>query len=325
LGMRHWKALLYVLSVVFPTILRTRHRPVIFNRESGMGDIICTIPAARELMKRHPGATFLYNCHTDFAAVPKLAGVADRITSCAHIGLVGYWYRLLLAGFYHFAHRDDTPGQVAREPMVMEFCRQFNVPVATTHPELHAPPTARERVRSQLAKNKLDSGQLILLHTGPSWPVKEWPIENWTALVSGLRYHGFDCIAQLGVNRYLIFDEVKLGLVPGAVSLVGDLSLEECLAVISRASLFVGIDSGLLHIAASTRTPSVGIFGSTLPKFFYTEHEHCSFAVSSVECAGCYHRRPLLHWHTNCPNDIQCMKSIPVDTVLDACLKKLAP
>ena len=111
---------------------------MIFSRHSGMGDIICTIPVALELMKRHPGATFIYNCHQDFAAVPRLAGIADLVTSLEPIGLIGHWYRFLLGGFYHFAHGDDQSGQVAREPMVAEFLRQFHLPVTDEHPRLAA-------------------------------------------------------------------------------------------------------------------------------------------------------------------------------------------
>ena len=66
---RHWQAFVFVLTVIVPLILRTGKRPVIFSRYIGMGDIICTIPAARELMKRHPGATFIYDCRPDFTAV----------------------------------------------------------------------------------------------------------------------------------------------------------------------------------------------------------------------------------------------------------------
>ena len=139
----HAAALGYVLRVILPVILKTGRRPVIFSRHTGMGDIICTVPAARELTKRHPGATFIYNCHADFAAVPKLAGIADRITSMPPIGVVGHWYKFLLAGFYHFAHGDDLPDSGCKEPMVLEFLRQFNLPLTEEHPPL--PVTSAEK------------------------------------------------------------------------------------------------------------------------------------------------------------------------------------
>jgi len=320
---RHAAALGYVLRVVLPVILRTGKRPVIFSRHTGLGDIICTIPAARELMKRHPGATFIYNCHTDFATVPRLVGVAGRITSLPEIGVVGHWYKFLLAGFYHFAHGDDTPGKVAQEPMVAEFLRQFHLPIMTEHPALPVTPAGREKVMATFVKNNLDPAALVLIHPGPSWPVKEWPPENWSRLVAELRARGFTSIGQLGVGRYMNFGKVEVSPVPGAVSLLDAFTVEECIAAIAQAKLFIGIDSGLLHIAACTRTPAVGIFGSTLPQFFYAEKIRAAFAVSDVPCAGCYHRLPRLHWITGCPHDIQCMKTLKVETVLRACLDRL--
>jgi len=316
----HAQALWYVVTIILPVILKTGKRPVIFSRYTGMGDIICTIPAVRELMKRHPGLTFIYNCHADFAEVPRLAGIASRVTSLKSIGLVGYWYFFLLAGFYHFAHGDDTPGQVAREPMVAEFLRQFQLPVADAHPTLTVPSAAKEKVRSLMAQKKLDASGLVLIHPGPSWPVKEWPREHWTKLVAGLRERGHMNIAQLGVGRYMNFGEMTVTPIAGTVSLIDALSIEDCFAVIQQAKLFIGIDSGLLHIAACTRTPAISLWGPTAPEFFYGKTIQQDFVVSNIACQGCYHRLPRLHWITGCPYDIRCMKELSVDQVLSACL-----
>lgn len=320
---RHWAALWFVLKVIIPQIVRDRRRPVIFSRFTGMGDIICTIPAARELMKRHPGATFIYNCHPDFADVPRLAGVAHRVTSLKHIGLVGHWYRFLLGGFYHFTHGDDLVDRVATESMIVEFCRQFQTPVTDEHPQIVVSPAALERVKKLLEDQNLDPSALILIHPGPSWTVKEWPHGSWELFVAQLRARGYLHIAQLGVGRYMNFGQVAVGTIGGAVSLVDLLSVEECLAVISLARLFVGIDSGLLHMAACTRTPSVGLFGATLPQHFYRADFRKDFVVADAECAGCYHRLPRLHWVTGCPHNIRCMKELPVEKVLQACLDRL--
>lgn len=320
---RHVTAFGYILREVVPVILRTGRRPVIFSRYTGMGDIICTVGPARELRKRHPGATFIYNCHGDFAGVPRLAGIADKVTTFGPIGLIGHWYRFLLGGFYHFAHGDDTPGQVARETMLAEFCRQFDLPVDESHPNIPVSTVAEEKVSRLLAQKNLDPKKLVLIHPGPSWTVKEWPRENWTALITRLRQRGFTSIAQLGVGRYMNFGKVAVDTIPGAESLVDELSVEECFAIIGRAKLFIGIDSGLLHIAACTRTPAVGLFGPTSPQFFYAEGVRKNFVVSEVECQGCYHRLPRLHWVTGCPYDIRCMKTLPIETVFAACIERM--
>jgi ADP-heptose:LPS heptosyltransferase len=320
---RHAAAFSYVWREVLPVILRTGKRPVIFSRLTGMGDIICTIPAARQLMKRHLGATFIYNCQADFAAVPQLAGVADRITSLPDIGVVGHWYGFLLAGFYHFTHGDDRPDSGCQKPMVAEFLRQFDLPVTEEHPVLPVTPAGRENALAVFAKKNLAASALILIHPGPSWPVREWPRDNWKQLVAGLRARGFTNIGQLGVGRYTNFGQVTVTPVPGAISLLDAFTVEECIAAIASAKLFIGIDSGLLHIAAATRTPAVGIFGMTQPEFRFAKNYRRNFVSTQVECAGCEHRKPRLHWVTGCPHDIRCMQEIEVDTVLKSVLNIL--
>jgi ADP-heptose:LPS heptosyltransferase len=320
---RHVTAFGYILREVVPVILRSGRRPVIFSRYTGMGDIICTVGPSRELMKRHPGATFIYNCHPDFADVPRLAGIADKITTFGPIGLVGHWYRFLLGGFYHFAHGDDLPDNGCNEPMAVEFCRQFGLPVNEEHPDIPMPPVVRETATAILKEKNLDVTNLVLIHPGPSWPVREWPVENWTQLIAALRARGFNHIAQLGVSRYMNFGQVDVPSIPGTVSLINRLSVSECFAVIAQAKLFIGIDSGLLHIAATVRTPSVGLFGMTLPEMRFSKNFQKDFVVNRIECAGCEHRKPRLHWVTGCPYDIRCMKTLPVETVLAATLKVL--
>jgi len=289
-----------------------------------MGDIICTIPAARELRKRHPGAHFIYNCHSDFADVPKLSGVASQVTTLETVGVVGYWYSFLLAGFYHFAHGDDLPDSGSHEPMVVEFCRQFQTPVSEEHPKLVAGAAAHASANSILQEKGLQRESLILIHPGPSWLVREWPRDHWTRLVGELRQRGFTNVGQLGVSRYMNIGQVEVPIVAGAVSLLNAFSIEECLAVIAEARLFIGIDSGLLHIAASARTESVGVFGMTLPEYRFSPSFRRNFVTNRVECAGCEHRKPRLHWRTGCPYGISCMKTLPVEPVLQACLEKLS-
>jgi heptosyltransferase III len=54
-----------------------------------------------------------------------------------------------------------------------------------------------------------------------------------------------------------------LRLLPGAIDLSGRLSLPEVAACLSRAVIYVGNDSGLMHLAAATGTPTLGLFGPT--------------------------------------------------------------
>ena len=54
-----------------------------------------------------------------------------------------------------------------------------------------------------------------------------------------------------------------LAALPEAIDLVGALSLPEAAAVLQQAALFLGNDSGLMHLAAAAGAPTVGLFGPT--------------------------------------------------------------
>ena len=323
LTQRHAQALWYVLTVIVPVILRTGRRPVIFSRFAGMGDIICTFPAALELKKRHPQTTLIYNCAVSFACLPAMGRVTERVTHLQAIGLIGYWYRWLLAGYYNFGSDDDDPTAAHQEFCVTSFARRQGVAVRAEHPVLKKNPAIVADVKSRLGK--LAQSPLILIHAGPTWPVKQWPDQSWSVLVGELKARGFENIFQLGagLKSYANLGAADVGAVAGAVSLMGRLSLEESFALISQADLFVGIDSGLLHAAISFRVPAVGIWGATSPKFLFAESEARGFVVSAVECQGCHHRVPRLHHMGGCPHDIRCMQTISVQNVLRACLRIL--
>ena len=54
-----------------------------------------------------------------------------------------------------------------------------------------------------------------------------------------------------------------LATLPGAIDLVGRLTLPEAAACLARCALFVGNDFGLMHLAAAAGTPTLGLFGPT--------------------------------------------------------------
>jgi ADP-heptose:LPS heptosyltransferase len=69
-------------------------------------------------------------------------------------------------------------------------------------------------------------------------------------------------IAGPGETEALMANPVLQAL-PNAIDLVGRVSLPEIAAFLSRADLFVGNDSGLMHLAAAAGAPTIGLFGPT--------------------------------------------------------------
>ena len=100
-----------------------------------------------------------------------------------------------------------------------------------------------------------------------------------------------------------------------ALDLTGKTGLANLCSVIKCASLFVGIDSGVMHMASSLDIPVVGLFGPTDPFYVGPQNER-SIVVreESMECVPCYLKN-CKHW--------DCMKKLDVDRVFDACKQLL--
>jgi len=318
----HLKTFGFVLRVVLPLILRSRERPLLFSRHVGLGDIICTFPAALELKRRHQGMACIYSCHADFACLPRLGGVSNIVAPFNARMLKTCW-AFLFTAVYQFDYGDKNGA--SSEVIIEAFGRQHGIKLDGEHPRLQIDEAVRARMQSLLERQGFGKGPVTMIHPGPSWPVREWPRDSWNALVLELQRRGFPNIIQVGIGKHLDAGMAAPFYFSGVISMVDKLTLEESIALISLCDLLIGIDSGLLHIAAALRRPAIGIFGPTTPHFRFSANSSCSFVVSNVDCQGCHHRLPCLHWITGCPHDIRCMKTIPVSEVVQACLIKLPP
>jgi heptosyltransferase-3 len=108
---------------------------------------------------------------------------------------------------------------------------------------------------------------VIALAPTANWAPKVWPAERFAALYQRLSETHIPgavpaVLAGPGETEALMAKPVLQAL-PNAIDLVGRLSLPEIAAFLSRASLFVGNDSGLMHLAAAAGTPTLGLFGPT--------------------------------------------------------------
>lgn len=86
--------------------------------------------------------------------------------------------------------------------------------------------------------------RLVVLHAGANWAWRRWPMENFVRLESELKAAGW--------KTRLLGPEEKIGL-------------RDLRDLLASAALFIGNDSGPLHLAASLDTPCVGLFGPNLP------------------------------------------------------------
>jgi heptosyltransferase-1 len=104
----------------------------------------------------------------------------------------------------------------------------------------------------------------VLLH-GTSRADKEWRESNWIGLGQALRRKGLGILLSWGTEAERARSERLAGAIKGA-EVVPRRPLDETAQVIANAALVVGVDTGLLHLAAAYAVPLIGVFIATDPK-----------------------------------------------------------
>jgi heptosyltransferase I len=105
--------------------------------------------------------------------------------------------------------------------------------------------------------------KFAVLNPGAGWGAKRWPAQHYGEVASGLAQIGISSVVNYGPGEQQLASEVECTS-KGAAKAI-DCTISELIALTRRAAIFVGGDTGPLHLAAALRVPVVAIFGPTNP------------------------------------------------------------
>ena len=99
----------------------------------------------------------------------------------------------------------------------------------------------------------------------------------------------------------------------------GKLSIEETMSYIGNSELFIGMDSGPLHLAQFLNIPTFAIFGATIPSSrLMNLHNSYGYIHPDLNCIGCYHRLNKPNMMNYCIRlDEACTKKIPTENLVE--------
>lgn len=196
--------------------------------------------------------------------------------------------------------------------------------------EMAPVPSAEAAIETWLRSEGLTPNHtLILIHVSAGNRFRRWPLDGFVDLSHRL--------AAADRNRRIILTSgpseaeaaravareahVRQPGWPESVRTCGDTSLDELRSLIGRAHVYIGGDSGPLHVAATTRTPIVGLYGPTLAARSAPWRDPRLFTVSvdagELPCRPCAQRVCQ-------PGDFRCLTRITVDAVLAAAERALS-
>jgi lipopolysaccharide heptosyltransferase II len=197
---------------------------------------------------------------------------------------------------------DPTPEQ---DPTVMVAGPAAEASVADRWTQWHIPP----------------DGRVVVLHVSAGNPFRRWPEPAFADVAAALVRQSPDRWVLITSGPSDLDAAGRVAAAAGSqtdasrVLVAGDLTLAELRAVLDRAALYVGGDSGPLHIASTSRVPIVGLYGPTLAErsapWRSAQWPTRSVDVGTLPCRPCDQR-------VCAPGDYRCLTGIGANAVIEA-------
>ncbi len=253
---------------------------ILFVTANRVGDAVLSTGLLAELVRRHPGARITLACGPAAANLFEAAPNVERIIVLTKGPYARHWLGLWRA----------TVGQVwdlvvdlrasalawtlmARSRRVM---RTSNAPehrlVQLARVLALAAPAApeiwiTEAHRAEAARLVPDAAPVLAIGPTANWGGKRWRPERFAETANRLTAPGAPLagasVAVLGGLGEEADARPVIAAIPAPcrIDLVGRVDLLTAYACLQRCALFIGNDSGLMHLAAASATPTLGLFG----------------------------------------------------------------
>jgi heptosyltransferase-2 len=152
----------------------------------------------------------------------------------------------------------------------------------------------------------LTSSKKALIVAKASTTVKEWKKEHFIEVINWLKTKGFD-IYFIGLESEKDYYD-SLGIDEKTHNLCGQLSMDECTAIVKNMDLVFGIDSGFCHMATAFGVPTATLFGPMSTTQWGLLGENSANITAKLACSPCQKPR-------KCKKNIECLKAITPELV----------
>ena len=276
---------------------------IVFQSPGSHSGIAGKLRLARELKARRFDAAILLQNAIEAAIITWLAGIPVRA------GYNSDGRGLLLT---HSVRRTEAVKRVHQIQYYLEMVKSLGC--RSTEADVHLHPgneyeNLSEKILSEHGIGR--EGFIVGLAPGAAYgPAKRWLPERFAAVGDRLIEDLSAQVVLFGSNE----DRKSADLVQQHanhrfINLAGKTNLKEAIAAISKCSLFISNDSGLMHIAGALNIPTVAIFGSTNPVTTSPVGDRSVVIYKGASCSPCLKE--------TCPTDFRCMEMISVEEVCE--------
>jgi len=188
------------------------------------------------------------------------------------------------------------------------FCTTLNCIPREQDFMLHSSENDNKHVEAFLHGEGVTSAdRLVYMNAAARWKTKYWNWEKWVELADHLtEENGFKVVFAGSEKDRPYISTIADKMIHPPVVAAGKLSLSESVSLLRRSSVYVGLDSGPMHMAAMAGIPVVVLFGPTNPERVGPYGEgHKVIRADNVDCLGCRKRDC---GHMTCMNEISVEK-----------------
>ena len=274
-----------------------------YDKRSTYGSALSLWNTIKEIRSRRPyDAAYLAQGSFRSGLLAMLTGAKERIGFASSTGRILYTKQVPYRPDHHHAQRvwSLSMSECADPPMREQI-----------RPRLYPSDADRDAVDRLLRKNELLSQPIVALAPGSAWGTKRWPyyVELATRLADDFR------IAIIGSNADAGIATEIARAVPSetVINGTGSLSLLASAELIGRAQAIVTNDSAPQHLASAMGTPTLSIFGPTVPEFGFgpLAERQVVAGHTDLSCRPCHRhgpqRCPLGHW--------RCMRELSAEYI----------
>jgi heptosyltransferase-1 len=217
----------------------------------------------------------------------------------------------------HVVDRNRNKGDRAKiSSEYLYLAQELGLDTSEFRMEVPLAPEDRAFAERWIRERGLEEGYAVVIPF-TTRPQKHWFEDRWARLLEGVREElGLPGVFLGGPGDREAMERIREMARVKLDSLVGETSLTQAAAVIERAALVLGVDTGLTHMGFAFDRPTVTIFGSNIP-YTETPTDRGRVLVHWLECSPC-------KGNPTCNGDYTCLKLIQPPGVVEAAREVVA-
>lgn len=286
--------------------------------------LILANPPAAKVLKSNPYGMEVIVSRDQWEFLRNLAVVRKAKYDLAlSLSQFGSFFTRFCGAAHHYDFY-DIDCQVARPviQMCFDIIRSAGCRPGSSQTEFWMDPweeaAAVETVAGFLNPMKYGGAPLMAIHCGGHYFIrKRWPLDNFINLTQYIQANTGLQVVLVGGREDIENSLAIQKAVPKVINAVGHFKLAETAVLLKNCLLYLGNDSGPLHLAVAMGAPTLGLFGPTAPSQFYPYHPPFhTFIHKVLSCGPCYKFGGSLWQQIPKCSRAYCMEAITLEEVI---------